>query len=63
MTRETRKATLRPIGSGTLHTDPTCRDARQESLREWAVSRRGVREPGRDEPTSTRTRRSPAPRR
>ena len=46
MTNKIRIRTLQPIGSGRLHTDPTCHGARQESLRNWASERRGVRDGG-----------------
>jgi len=46
MTNSTHKHTLKPVGLGRLHTDPTCPGARQESLRTWAAERRGVRESG-----------------
>ncbi len=42
MTDKICHATLQPIGRGTLHAAPTCNDARQESLRAWAVARRGA---------------------
>lgn len=43
MTNHIRIFTLHPIGRGTLHAEPTCNDARQESLRTWAATRRAVR--------------------
>jgi hypothetical protein len=36
MTTHSRTTELRPIGRGTLHTQPTDLEARREALREWA---------------------------
>jgi hypothetical protein len=63
MTNKTNQTTLRPIGSGRLHADPTCQGARQESLRNWASERHGERDtsPVGDDPSTTE--RASAPRR
>ena len=63
MTNHIRIWTLQPIGRGTLHTDPTCNDARQESLRAWAASRRAVRGVSSREAVPALTKRASTPRR
>ena len=44
MTNHARTIELRPIGSGTLHTQPTDLEARREALREWARARKQNRQ-------------------
>ena len=38
MTNQARTIELRPIGRGTLHTEPTDLEARRQALRDWARS-------------------------
>ncbi len=44
MTIHARTNELRPIGRGTLHTEPTDLEARQQALREWARSARTTKQ-------------------
>jgi len=63
MTHQIRHFTLHPIGRGTLHTDATCTDARQESLRQWAAARRSIRGSTTADAMPALTKRPSAPRR